>query len=302
MPTEGWVVHQDASATGWLVDLEPSDASAEERALRCRRAELEHRWWAATEPQRRSLDAQIETVNDEIRRRSHPRIGDLIPGGYEAYAKILHPGEVDEDLAGCSLSLSQCQELPRIFGLSTLALESRHWCVCRRGPKRWRRLWWSELATRYGLQLVAELNHESWHCVFPDGQPVWLLFPTEGDLEPDLLVVLVDHLDDHTGLQEACHFYYWVLKTTDYAADHVFEGPLASVLTEPARWSMRGSPSAWWARSRTWCVVSDFDLVFTVVAGPRALIDALLDDARLETVEVEPDTRIDRWADQINRS
>lgn len=256
--TDGWVAHQDASATGWLANLEPPE-------------------------------------------RFGPRIGELLPAGFEACAKILHPGEVDEDLAGCSLSLPQCEQLRRVLGLPTLAFEPRRWWVSRRGPRRWRRLWWSELATRYGLQLTAEVNDESWRRVLPDGQPVWLLFPPEGELEADLLAVLVDHLRDHTDPQDPCLFYYWVLKTADYAADRVFEGPLASVLTEPARWGVRGSPSAWWPRSRSWCVVTDFDLVFTVVAGPRALIDGLLADAALETLEVGPDTRIDRWADHSNR-
>ncbi|MCI2237992.1 hypothetical protein MO973_38040 [Paenibacillus sp. TRM 82003] len=66
-------------------------------------------------------------------------------------------------------------------------------------------------------------------------------------------------------------------------------GPLAAVRTlgrtwryQDRHWFERHGPTALWPVERSWLVLTDLDADCTVVAGPRALIDAVRADDRLE--------------------
>ncbi len=52
------------------------------------------------------------------------------------------------------------------------------------------------------------------------------------------------------------------------------------------------SPSLWWPSDRSWCVASDIDLLSTYVAGSESLIADVLADECLEAMAVEPDDPI----------
>jgi hypothetical protein len=52
----------------------------------------------------------------------------------------------------------------------------------------------------------------------------------------------------------------------------------------------------WWPSDRSWCVCSDYDLHFTIIAGRSQLVSALLKHGVLECLEVNPRTRIDVFA------
>jgi hypothetical protein len=46
------------------------------------------------------------------------------------------------------------------------------------------------------------------------------------------------------------------------------------------------SPSNLWPQDRSWVVCTDYDLWATKVAGPTALVEALLDDTEIEAVRL----------------
>lgn len=46
------------------------------------------------------------------------------------------------------------------------------------------------------------------------------------------------------------------------------------------------SPSNLWARDRSWVLCTDYDLWATKVAGPPALVEALLGDTDIEAVRL----------------
>ncbi|WP_241200464.1 hypothetical protein [Streptomyces sp. ADI92-24] len=46
------------------------------------------------------------------------------------------------------------------------------------------------------------------------------------------------------------------------------------------------SPSNLWSRDQSWVLCTDYDLWAAKVAGPAALIEALLDDGELEAVRL----------------
>ncbi|MFI7005460.1 hypothetical protein [Streptomyces sp. NPDC050145] len=68
---------------------------------------------------------------------------------------------------------------------------------------------------------------------------------------------------------------------------HIRTGTLADALVLYDHPDEDGwTPSNLWPRDRSWVLCTDYDLWVTKVAGPPALIEALLDDAELEAVRL----------------
>jgi hypothetical protein len=59
-------------------------------------------------------------------------------------------------------------------------------------------------------------------------------------------------------------------------------------------------PNLFWPAGRTWCAASEIDFDSTLVGGPAALIDAILDHPALEAWPVSPGDRLTADADRIN--
>lgn len=68
-------------------------------------------------------------------------------------------------------------------------------------------------------------------------------------------------------------------------------------LWAPHQWQ---SPSAWWPADRAWATSNDTDLDSTLVGGTRALVDDLLADERLEVLPWPVDGSLWSNADTIN--
>jgi hypothetical protein len=76
------------------------------------------------------------------------------------------------------------------------------------------------------------------------------------------------------------------LGATDFDNLHVRAGRLgdAEILYDDPETDF--SPSNLWAEDRSWCLCTDYDLWATKVAGPPALIEALLSDFEIEAVRL----------------
>jgi hypothetical protein len=72
-----------------------------------------------------------------------------------------------------------------------------------------------------------------------------------------------------------------------------FCGTLDELSTFLANGNYQFTPEYWWPADYSWCVCSDYDLTFTIVAGSKELVSRVLNDATLEAIEVTPQTRID---------
>jgi hypothetical protein len=87
----------------------------------------------------------------------------------------------------------------------------------------------------------------------------------------------------------------------------LYQGPVEAVVALArldGTWGQ--SPNLWWPADLAWCVASEIDLPWTYVGGPRALIDAILADDRIEALPAAPDDPIGRvedwvtaWVDQL---
>lgn len=60
------------------------------------------------------------------------------------------------------------------------------------------------------------------------------------------------------------------------------------------------SPNLVWPADHSWCLGTEIDFDSTLVAGDRALIDALIAEPGIEALEVEPDASLHFDADRIN--
>lgn len=212
------------------------------------------------------------------------RVSNLLPHGYDAYCKILHP--IYESIDDEPVSSKEVVTL----------LKSRE-----PFPKdRFRRLSWSTLFKRYNLVWTPEISNYSFNQ-----WPKNVMAPYEGWLEQDLAIALVQLLAAATGTQD-CYFYYDVLRTVFFdQKELLFKGKLADVLAlnggDIELKSVGPSPAYWWPEDKSWCLNTDWDLHFTLLAGNRDLVDNILASTALESVEVDLATRVDYHADVVNR-
>lgn len=160
----------------------------------------------------------------------------------------------------------------------------------------WRRLRWAELARRVGDPVVPAGTMPCFRC-FPSlrqggGWPPGIIPPAEGSLDRETWTRLIGVLAEcgPAGPDTPCFAYYnpLTLGAEDFENLHVRAGRLgdAEILYDHSEADF--SPSNLWAEDRSWCLCTDYDLWATKVAGPPALIEALLGDAEIEAIRLPP--------------
>jgi len=235
-------------------------------------------------------------------RRFGSAVAAVVPDGFPAYVRILHPVRGTSD---------------RPVRWAEVAAWSR---------RRMHRLVQFDAITRPAG--AAPTEPAPW-----DGQP-----PPDGNLPAKLLRILCATLAEHTSTPDSCWFclwdgYGWLhgspsvvifgpsgsvpvppafpdevlhgprvrLPGRDYL---LFAGPLAAApelgWTDPYGVFLPQSPNLFWPQDRAWCVASEIDLFCTLVAGSEALAEALVGDPRLEAWRVHPADPIAFDSDQIN--
>lgn len=246
------------------------------------------------------------------------------PAGYDAYARLLHPVELDDRLVPWA-------EVAADTGTRIHPLV------------QWHRL--CGVANEDAMDVTAEWRGSS---------------PEEGNLHPEHLAELLDVLERHTSTADDCWFAVWdgwggvaavltpegELPVTGDAVwlrgagpvervsaapwwapwlgdeevrlpegavrlpgrnYHLGRGPLRSALaigeyvsTPQGTWFEPQSPNLCWPDDRAWFVASEIDFDSTLVAGTRHLVNDLLADDVLEAVEVVPGGLLTVTADTIN--
>jgi hypothetical protein len=236
------------------------------------------------------------------------RVGEIVPTGFEAYARILHPAS-------------------------------------RRFGDRYEPVTWSELARMRGktihpeVQLKALLGDEFRHS------PPWGELPEEDSIPEGLRAPLVDILRSFTRTPDRCWFCIWegygiwfgghdmkmysdmsgsarraqrreAIRRAKREAAALEQIPKVSIMSGMRRclvfngpidavpgltiggWSH--TPNWWWPDDRAWVVVSELDAPSTYVGGAAALAQAILNEPELEAVPSHPDHRFDWLGDRIN--
>lgn len=237
-------------------------------------------------------------------------VGHCIPMGFAAYAKILHPiyaneaaeeGLTWDDLRPRRSLLSRLKSavrmgdpLEEIMGEGTLVGMGAD------DAARHNRLTWRQVAEELGRTFHPEINKESFNDPVRGSWPARFYLPDEGDIGPDFTKRLVSILARHTEPQR-CYFFYDAI--TGHDEDDFEDTLYCGELVDLPTWVVENdfsTPTLWWPEDQSWCVQCDEDLTFTFVGGARQLVDEILGDDLLETVEVTIDHRVDDLADTIN--
>jgi hypothetical protein len=228
----------------------------------------------------------------------------LVPAGFEAYARILHPVDVPENGG--------------------------------------RLIRWADVAAWSGLPLRADAQFHS--VALPPADPgrpypYGGQGPREGTLYTEDARVIAAIAGGWTSTPQNCWFCTWDGFGWDAASTSalssggangappervaepgrdpvpapvregprvrlpnreylLYRGPAEDVTATAALDGDGQCASLWWPADRAWCVASDVDLAWTYIGGPRGLIDAILADERIEAFPAsagDPVSRVEGW-------
>ena len=229
------------------------------------------------------------------------RVANLVPQGFEAFARIFHPA-------------------------------SRYFSDRReREPVRWSDIAsWTGRVAHSAMQFHTILGHPE----SPNIKPEWGSLPKEGSLGTDLASSITDILAAFTTTPKQCYFCIWEGRGGLFGDDGSFaylgaaggsSGPQHSRNRETreriktARPIEIGSftylvfvgrldailhgremPSIRWPQDRAWYLATDIDMTSTIVGGSADCISQLVADPRLEAMPISVDTRIDVDGDTLN--
>ena len=227
------------------------------------------------------------------RSASGVRVGELIPEGFEAYARIFHPAY-------------RATEAPGVE----------------------ERIAWYTIANWTGQTVHPEMQFNR-IAKLPDApvynHPEWGTRPIVGYLPDEECLLLTRVLSSFTSTPESCYFCLW----EGYGGmnAHYRRNPKVKAARGWEYWLFRGpihgalgglhptseTPNIWWPEDRAWCVVTHVDFSETFVGGTQACIDRILgysnwnwgNNSRmrfsgLETLQISLDARVDINGDNIN--
>ena len=236
------------------------------------------------------------------------RVECVIPQGYEAYARILHPASGD-----------------------------------RGAPVRW-----AEVAESCGRVLHPLAQFHAIAGRWVDDPRSGAGWPgensEEGTLDAEQLRVLCDLIAGHTTTPDVCWLTVWEgygqLPDSWWRSAprvrqpnrlyYLFQRPLRDVVTfsaqvaagtsgsgvavvfacspapapdsppaeGPREWVQ--SPNQWWPADRAWCVATEIDFDSTLVAGTEGLVEEILRHPALEAFRVAPTDDLTHAGDRIN--
>lgn len=235
----------------------------------------------------------------------------MIGTRFPAYCKIYHPAV--EDLSDAAIIADHWRNFhpPRGHVDFTWSSQMRRLlCGATEASFPWRRVSNRELAERLGVPLTPDFNVESAdlpkrYKVNGELFSVPPSIATGERLPLDLAARLVEDLEPFTG-EQSCYFYWDLFPpypaNGDMTQRVVHRGRLRDVLetmdlSKNLNDASNRVPDWWWPEDRSWLLDSKYDTFYdlpylTLVGGPQALIDAIVGDSRLETVEVRPYTPI----------
>ena len=218
----------------------------------------------------------------------------VVPAGYPAYARVLHP--VDDDVRWAEVAARTGRRVHPLVQWHRLvgAAESINATDADGNSPRTGELEPVSLAAVLRvLRRHTGTPGECWFCLWegwgwlPGSPSVALL----GSREPVPAAFPPDVLDGP--------------RVQLPGRDHLlFTGPLESALAmghwPRPDWFLPQSPQLAWPADRAWCLGTEIDFDSTLVAGDRALVDELLATDALEVVEVRPGDSLSSGGDTVD--
>ena len=226
-------------------------------------------------------------------------VGNVIPQGFEAYARVFHPA---------SRYFPERQENEDV---------------------RWDQVAsWTGRTVHPAMQFHSILGH-------PDNssaKPEWGSGPDYGSLDSPLIDILVNALTRFTRTPDVYYFCIWEGAWHGYGATFAYLRPVGNPVPQQVdrerdarQWvrtpdpveigsleyllftsrpdvipSMVESPNFWWPQDRAWCVATEIDMTSTLVGGTAECIATLINNPALEALPIEINVRIDSKGDTLN--
>jgi hypothetical protein len=254
-------------------------------------------------PIRWITDRPISEVDFKHVKRGGAPVLNLIPQGFDAYCKILHPIYKYDLSFDFPIPLTKQTSYNDLWQLGkTMSVGGRRIdelaMELRNAQGDGERVRWRELIDELGLTWVPEVNEHSLTFQSGGSWPFYLEAPGEGYYEDDVLDRLLAILSEYTP-GGTC-YYYFDYMTTDDLEPRLFIGTLGEAKGAFAGVRDYQRPTYWWAADQSWCLCSDYDLSFTLFGGPQAAVDAMLQDQIIEAIEISEATQLGYWADRTN--
>jgi hypothetical protein len=213
-----------------------------------------------------------------------------MPPSFERYAKLLH--RLDAHYEDIDHPLTEREQVILSIPRCTVI---REFVETKRTTSSGTRLRWRELSELLNVPFEPEINH-NWFAErlqpSPQCWPRFIYGPSEGTLDMAGCAEVANILTPFAPSQE-CFFRFAEMPFIATDAPLLFQGRLDEVQQFLTNGRYQFTPEYWWPTDQSWCLCSEYDLAFTVVAGPSQLIDALLRNDVLEVLEVTHGTRLD---------
>jgi hypothetical protein len=212
----------------------------------------------------------------------------LIPAIFEAYAKIFHPIEAHYENIDHPLDLEE----RKILGLPECDV-LRDFVRRMRSTAEAPALCWKRMAEALGVPFQRHLSDEWFRSVLEPGcWPRYVYGPAEGILKEREAASLIAILSAFSSSSN-CYFRFAEMPYIGTDKPLLYSGQLEQLQQFLKETDRQFTPEYWWPGDRSWCVCSDYDLCFTIVGGSKQLVDCILTNADLESIQVTPDTRVD---------
>ncbi len=240
---------------------------------------------------------------DRLGDHSKNTVTDVVPAGFDAYARVLHPAK---DATPGGRRLIRWRDVAAWSGCPMEPEAPFHAVAIPQEPVAATPPWSGQgpcqgsLAVADARSLCAVVRRHTrtpedcWFCLW-DGYG-WTGVPlTSGDADGESEAVAT--ADDpipaavrHGPRVELPHRSYLL-----------YRGPVECALVQWGERPRHQTANLWWPEDRGWCVASEIDLAWTYVGGSVALVRALVGNPGLEAVEVAPDSPVAVVEPRISR-
>ncbi len=150
---------------------------------------------------------------------------------------------------------------------------------------------WPDFFNLYNKQFTLgtanQVQEEIRKEILKEGWPSDIRYPAEGDCENSQLIFVRDTIIQNLG-DQVVNYYYCVLKTQTWEHEVFYKGQLSELERLWGKSEVRDNPTAIYPDTQEWCLVTDYDLSFTYVGGPKHLIGSLTNNVGLDIYELIP--------------
>jgi len=237
---------------------------------------------------------EADWIGERLSRSGTPTVTSVVPAGFEAYARVLHPAEEPEwggdhlvrwaEVAAWSgMPLRRDAQFHSIALPPTRPAGEAPWSS--QGPREGSLYLPDAEALAAILRKWTATPERCWFCL-GDGDRGGILLTPLG--EPN--VPLPDPIPAAVRRGPKAR-----VADDDYL---LYAGPVEAAAAVAAISDMDETPSLWWPADRAWCVATDQDLAWTYVGGPARLIDDIIRDPRIEALPANPGdalTLVEEW-------